>query len=432
MEESLIEVKSIEVEGQTVEYRFSHEGPVARFFHRDSAFLRADHPLDGIPKGILAIPLLGCLVPLSWVRNSKITAGEVDETYLACLPQVLAVMRKSYPNVRLQGSVEARPAKTAGQWSSKKYCLLFSGGIDSLTSYLRNRDKKPDLLMVRGAPDLRMTDAEFFNRSMSRFAAPLKETGGHLHVVETDLLDALDYKGIQGRVKTKEVHGWWENFAHGIFLLSMCAPFTYFNGMGRLMISSSDTARTAAPWGSMPESDQLIRWGDLEVIHDSYDYTKFEKIREVLVPLLSSDGRKGFPISVCTGKEEERLASGKLNCGRCGKCTRTILMLLENGIDPSECEFDMRGFSPRDVRIGLENGYTKIAEAPEAWGFVLDNAHEVPRDLESRYQGVNSLLSWMAKWERSPHESKLRRYSRRIAPTGSRRRELAKNLLRKQ
>jgi hypothetical protein len=249
--------------------------------------------------------------------------------------------------------------------------------------------------------------------------------------VETDSLDILDYKKLQGRVKSPEIHGWWENFAHGIFLLSMCAPFTYCSGIGRLMISSSDTAKLAAPWGSMPASDQQIGWGNLEVIHDSYDYTKFEKIREVLVPFLSSRRLVGFPISVCTGKQSVRVASGKLNCGQCGKCTRTMLMLLENGVDPGECEFDMTKFSPRSIRIGLENGYIKIPEASDAWGFVFDNACEIDTNLESKYRGTNALMGWMANWDRKPKESKLRTYSREMAPVGSKRRQLARRILRR-
>ena len=432
MEKGVIEVRKVDVKDDIVTFRVSHEGPVARFFLSDSFSFKAGHPLDDVPLEILVIPLLGGLVPLSWLTDSVVVADEVDETYLAGLSKVREVMQKSYPGVHVQGAISAKPVRSRGTWDPKRYCLLYSGGIDSVTSYIRNLDKKPELLMVRGTPDLRLGDGVSFSRSVERLSPFVREMGGSLHHVETNALDVLDFKKLQGRVRSPGFHGWWENFAHGLFLLSMCAPFTYHRRIGRLLISSSDTERLALPWGSMPESDKEIRWGGLEVIHDSYDYTKFEKITEVLVPFLSNRGRTGIPISVCTGKQSARVASGRLNCGRCGKCTRTMLMLLENGIDTDECEFDVAGFSPPRIRIGLENGYVKIPEASDAWGFVLDNAQKIDPRLEQKYRGMNALMSWMAGWDRRPKESRLRSYSRRLAPVGSRRRRHAKTVLRKR
>jgi len=431
MGKGIITVGKIEVREDVVTFGISPEGPVGEFILKDSLFVKADHPLGAVPLEILVIPLLGCLVPLSWVTNSEIIAEGVDMAFLACVPKVQGIIRRAYPGLLLQGDLRARPVRTRGTWNPERYCLLYSGGVDSLTSFIRNRDKKPDLLMVRGTPDMRLDDSESFNRSIERITPRLDEIGARLHILETNALDALDYQALQRSVKSNEIHGWWENFAHGMFLLGACAPFTYYNCVGKLMISSSDTARLAAPWGSMPESDQQVSWGGLEVIHDSYDYTKFEKISRVLVPFISDRKWAGFPVKVCTGKPAVRVASGKLNCGRCGKCIRTMLMLLENGVDPGECEFEMRRFSPHDIRIGLENGYIKIAEAPEAWGFVLDNACNIPPRLESKYKGTTALMTWMTKWNRTPEESILRTYSKEMAPVGSRRRHLAKKILRR-
>ena len=431
MEKGTIKVRRIEVREDKVIFRFSHEGPVSGYFLEDSFYLKADHSLGNVPEEIMAIPLLGCLVPLSWVTNCEIIADEAEEAFLACIPKVQRVMQRAYPGLLFQGDLRAKPVRTQGVWNPDRYCLLYSGGIDSLTSFIRNRDKKPDLLMVRGTPDMRLDDSELFGRTIERFTPYLDELGAHLHVLETNALDALDYQALQNSVKSPRIHGWWENFAHGMFLLGMSAPFTYFNGIGKLMISSSDTIRIAAPWGSMPESDQQVRWGNLEVIHDSYDYTKFEKISKVLVPFLSSRKLGGFPMKVCTGNPSLRIASGKLNCGRCDKCIRTMLMLLENGVDPARCDFDMRRFSPQNTRIGLENGYIKLDEYPRTWAFVFDNAHEISSGLESRYKGSNALFRWMAGWDRKPKESSLRKFSRQIAPSGSRRRQLARRVLQK-
>jgi hypothetical protein len=431
MQESVIEIKGLDVDGERVSYRFSFDGPVREFLLKDSLYVKTDHPLGSIPSGILVIPLLGFLAPLAWVANCGIVADAVDEAYLDSVSKVRETMQQFYPKLKLHGTIKAKPISSESYWDSNRYCLLYSGGVDSLASYIRNRETRPSLLMIRGTPDVWLSEVEFHKRSIDRLAPALKGLGGDLHLVETDALEIIDYKGLKAHVRNEEIKGWWENFAHGLFLTGMCAPYTCYNHIGRLLIASSSTTRDNTPWGSMPEVDKQISWGGLQVIHDSFDYTKFEKVREVLAPFLKDRKMEGFPLRVCTGDADERLASGRLNCGRCGKCTRTMLMLLENGIDPDKCEFDMTKFFPSRLRIGLENGYIKLKDQPVNWGQILDNARVLPDNLESKYHGTNALFRWMAKWDRQPKESSLRSYSKVVAPIGSRRRRLARRILRK-
>ena len=181
----------------------------------------------------------------------------------------------------------------------------------------------------------------------------------------------------------------------------------------------------------MPASDEQIRWAGLQVVHDSFDLNKFDKIRNILVPFVKASGRRGFPVRVCTGQKDIRLASGKLNCGRCGKCMRTMLLLLENGIDPAECGFDTSHFFPDRIRIGLENGYIRMEEAPGSWVRIFEHAEEVPAELQSEYRGMREFALWAAGWDRKPKESALRSFSRSLAPVGSRRRQVTRKILRK-
>jgi len=387
----------------------------------------ADHPLDSIPRGMLVIPLLGGLVPLSWVVDCRIIAGDVDAAYLEALAEIRSVMEKAYPALKFHGSIEARPVRTDSAWDPNKYCLLYSGGVDSTNSYVRNRDKKPALLMVKGTPDVRLSETEYWDRTMERIRPALSAIQADLHVVETNSLDIIDERALRWHVHTEEISGWWENFAHGLFLTSTCAPFTYQSNSGKLLIASTYSSATAKHFGSMPESDERIRWGGLSVIHDSFDISRFEKIRDHLAPFIQSQGG-GFPIKLCLGKEK-RLKCGKLNCGVCDKCLTTELMFLECGVDPSRCDFDMSKFSPSKVRTGLENGYIQMATAPNSWRNIILNARPIRPELEAEYRGVNDLLSWISKWDQKPKEGTLRSYSKKVAPVGSRRRTLAKKVL---
>lgn len=423
---SVVRIGEVEAKGNTLTIGLSHEGSIGNFVAQSSFRLRADHPLDSIPRGILVIPLLGGLVPLSWVADCHVVVGDVDAEYLDSLSEVRTAMEKAYPSLKFHGSIEARPVRTTSTWDLDRCCLLYSGGIDSTSSYLRNRDKEPVLLMIRGTPDLRLSEEKYWARSMDRLAPAIRATGAKLHTIETNALDILDFDALRNHVRNGQIRGWWENFAHGILLTSTCAPFTYASHSGKLLIASTHGRDTARPWGSMPGSDEMIRWGGLSVIHDSYDITRFEKIRDYLAPFIQSQGGT-WPLEVCSSKEA-KLEGGMLNCGRCDKCLATEVALLQNGIDPSRCGFDMSRFSPRGIRISLQNGYMSLG-SHFSWQYIVANADTLRPELEARYKGMNEFLLWLSKWDGKPKESRLRSYSRRVAPAGSRRRNTAKKLL---
>jgi hypothetical protein len=426
--DSIIRLESVEAKGGTLTITHSEEGPVARILTNAPFRLRADHPLNSVPPGILVIPFLGCLAPLSWLTDARVVAGEVDEAYVSALDAVRGAMRKAYPSLKFTGTIEARQVSTGSVWSPERYCLTYSGGIDSTASYLRNRARNPSLLMVRGTPDMRMSDVEYWHRTMERIAPALASVGADFHTIETNALDVVDADALKAQVKDDNISGWWENFAHGIFLTSTCAPFTYHSQTGRLLIASSFNFTSAKPWGSMPESDEQVRWGGLTVSHDSFDLTRFEKIRDYVAPFVRSRGG-AFPIKLCLGKAE-RFECGKLNCGRCLKCITTALMMLECGIDPAKCEFDMSKFHPSRIRTGLENGYLKLEGAPNSWKYIMENAAPLKPELESSYSGINDLLRWAKSWDRKPRESQLRSYSKQLAPVDSRRRRIIRKILR--
>ena len=420
----------MKAQGNILTITHSHEGPVGHYLSQTPFRLKASHSLESVPPSILVIPFLGSLVPLSWIKDCQIIAGEVDEGYMEGVEEVRRAMQVAYPSLKFLGSIEAKAVPSVSTWDPNKYCLLYSGGVDSTSSYLRNRSRAPTtLLMIRGTPELRLADEEYWQRSVDRLAPALRAAKAEWHIIETNALDVVDAWALKDKVHTDEVHSWWENFAHGIFLTSTCAPYTYFSQTGKLLIASSYSPISAKPWGSMPESDERIRWGGLTVTHDSFDITRFEKIRDYLSPFILSQGGS-FPIKLCLGKEE-RLNCGKLNCGRCNKCITTALMLLETGVDPARCEFDMSRFSPNDIRVGLENGYLHQDAAPNSWRFITENAHPLSAELESEYKGMSSFLQWLSTWDRKPKESTLRTYSRKVAPVGSRRRKLVRLVLNK-
>ena len=279
------------------------------------------------------------------------------------------------------------------------------------------------LATVRGAPDLRLWEGEFWDRVESRVAPFIRGIGVERHVIETNALDAVNFGALGGTLKDTLPWGWWENLAHGLALLSFCAPLTHYRKVGRMMIASSFSVDEHEAWGSTPESDRLVGWGGLTTVHDSFDLPKVRKVREVFAPYVESHPGP-VPLRACTGKREARLESGELNCGQCEKCVRTVLMLLTAGIDPATC-----GFPAPDLDVlkeGLISGRFRNASGVSLRAIRAAKTPPKP-ELVRLYTGLSQFLDWLYRWDPPPLGKKRRKLAR-LAPRGTRRR-MAKDAL---
>jgi hypothetical protein len=398
---------------------FTYGTKLEDYLNSSVLYFNYDFAVEGVPKGVLSIPPLGVLAPLAWIIGAVVVAKEADNQYLSSLQKVAAVMQKMYPSVKISSAMDCTGVATPWPESDDRSCLLYSGGVDSTASLLRNLGPNLSLVSIRGTPDLRLWEEEYWNRVQQRLAPFVKGLGIERHVIETNALDVVNLNGLNKAFQSAFERGWWENLSHGLLLLSLCAPLTYQMGVRKMMIASSFSRKHSEPWGSNPAADQSICWGGLTTIHDSYDLTRLQKIREVLVPYMKEHSG-AVQLRVCTGGREVRLASGSLNCGKCEKCTRTMLSLLCAGADPAECGFPTPNFV--EMKAGLISGRLRTQR-----GYSLQTLHNEkspPKpELTLRYPGFSEFLDWFYNWE-FPLPRKRRGILRGLAPNGTRRRRV--------
>jgi len=398
--------------------KFDFDSELERCFNSSVLYFNYDFPIDRVPQSVLSVPILGVLAPVAWVTGARVVANEADANYLASLHKVAAAMQGTYPTVRIASELECKGVDTPWPSKGERTCLLYSGGVDSTVSLLRNLGPNISLMSVKGTPDMRLWEAEFWDRVETGLSPFLKSLGVERHVVETNALDVVNFGELNRRFKGKFDSGWWENLAHGLLLTSLCSPYTYVGGINRMMIASSYSAENAHPWGSSPDSDRNIAWGAVTTIHDSFDMQRTRKVKEVLAPYMAA--HPGLVrLRVCTGKRTERLASGVLNCGKCEKCIRTEMVLMWAGSDPSTCGFPPPNFA--EIKEGLisrrfVNQYPASLLKLQASKAPLDG------ELTSRYPAMGDFFEWFYGWKIpvGPRKGLLKR----VAPEGSKRRRV--------
>jgi len=419
-----IELESAQAFRDTLLFRLSFHERLDPYLTTGLFYARYDFPVEPVPMSILSIPLLGFLTPLGWLTGAEIRVGDVDEAYLNSLSSVTQEFKRMFPQISFSGRIRANPVRVRSEWDQERYCLLFSSGVDATSSLIRNLGKKPSLLTVKGTPDVPLHDDQYWERVRERIQPFVGSLGIESHVVETNALDMVNLPALSANFRGKLRIGWWEDLAHGLFLLSLCAPYTFINQIGSVMIASSYTAKTQVPWGSSPMTDEKVRWGGIRVIHDSYDLSRRDKISQVLIPFANRQ-HVAVPLRVCTGRRAARLAGGQLNCGQCPKCMVVELILILSGADASESGFDISPPALSALKSNLEAGLFGREYDEPSWDFIKENAKSPPREILGNHPGLAEFFAWFADWDEKPTK-KRRRFVDLVAPPASRRRDVAR------
>jgi len=234
-----------------------------------------------------------------------------------------------YPKFSSSGNIHVQKIIT-NKFNNTQTALLFSGGLDSIVSYIRNKDKHPILITLLKPGNSNYNKIKDFHL---KFA---EQEGMEIHFLESNMWDNIsDFTNnrlLGDEFKTKD---WWGHVSHGLILLGLCVPLTV-ERIGKIIFASTYTKNYRSPHGSHFLDYTDGSWADVNVVNDSSDLTRQEKIRYVLKRnplyqkyvrscLLSNEGGTNFR-----------------ECGYCEKCLRTITGMILEGIEPNECNFDVK------------------------------------------------------------------------------------------
>jgi hypothetical protein len=175
---------------------------------------------------------------------------------------------------------------------------FFSGGVDSIYSFIQNKDEISHLILCRGL-DISFEEVQRWDRTVDLVRAFAEEQGKALILVETNA------KLLQSRTRSRN---------HGAILISTGLSL----GLGTLIVPASVTLDLMLPYGSHPLLDPHFSNGVTRVVHDSPVF-RTKKVRAIV-----ETGIGLGQMRVCN------VLTNGVNCGRCEKCfrTRTTLGLL--------------------------------------------------------------------------------------------------------
>lgn len=327
--EKYIRINSVSVKKKEIAFRISCSKRIQKYFFSNTIFVEYDNEIDKVSKSLLTIPAVSTLLPIAWATGANLYIEDLDKAFLKSLDNIKPVMKTWHPTFSFRTQIIVKK-EVMNKSSQKKYGLLFSGGVDSVVSYIRNKAVRPQLISIWGINVKTCNKLRWKNLEdqLIQFADKEKTP---MHFIKSNILEIINDQ----LLSVEFGRSWWVRVSHGLATIGLCAPITVTENIGTLLIASTRSIQhpneLRYPLGSSPLIDNKLSWANTKIIHDCYQLNRQQKIRYILKPFTE---KEYFPkLHVCTGPGIE------LNCNQCHKCLHTIVGLTLEGIDPNKCGF---------------------------------------------------------------------------------------------
>ena len=390
-----LRVESVTAAGRTVRASVSCSRDLRRFFPNREFEVEYGTSVEDVPERVLVVPVLAQACPAAWTRGGDVYVDVIDASFRAALYDVQATLRQMHPRIIEGGDVIAdRVEQPSEPRRFDGTGMLFTGGVDSVATYVRHRDADPTLITVRGWL-LRPDEDERWARVKRRVAGFGEAEGCESTTIETDLHAFPDHGMLNAHYKRFTDGAWYSAVGHGLGLLGLCAPLAYAREIGTLRIAGTHWAEfevedlswagKAIPWGSHPAIDDDVRWTETRCHHDGFELTRQDKL-EVIADFVR-EHRPDLQLRACARDE----MGG--NCSRCEKCLRTITGLLLAGLDPNDHGFSATGETLEYCITQFEEGDWVLDDHTVLHWTVL--AATAPPDHDVPIEGSAAFFEWV-------------------------------------
>ncbi|WP_209452152.1 hypothetical protein [Halosimplex halophilum] len=405
----VVTVDSVTADGRRVESTVSYDDELRPFFDDSPFYVEYGVDVSDLPESILTIPVLAHVCPVAWAVGADVRVPSVDRRFLDALERVGNTLCDMYPFME-GGRVIAerapewdetavgrdRASPSSVPESTGEAGMLFTGGVDSLATYVRHREQEPTLITVQGWV-VGADETERWRRLRERTERFAERFGVDAAFVRSNMLEFLDTALLDAHYKPYHDGAWYSAVGCGLGMLGLCAPLAVARGMGRIYIAASfwegmeapsmfdDWDGPAMPWGSHPDIDDGIAWADTEAVHDGFELDRQGRIDAIAAYVREHDPT--LPVYSCSASNEAE------NCGRCEKCLRTAMGLALAGLDPADHGYDLdrRSFA-RAVRKFEAGEWLDDHHSPYYWQQFQER---LPADADLPMDGSDAFVRWL-------------------------------------
>lgn len=338
MRKSII-VTIFEVNKNSCAFKINFEKSLKKFFKEDLFYIEnSEIDFRSIPKSIIIIPVVLNLMPLVWLTGCNLYVDEIDYD----LYNALFLAKE---NFRIQWGLEKVDGILIPSYIKKNRpnlqnaCSLFSGGVDAITTALRNRQTIKKFISVWGA-DISVQNDIAWKETWSDINQQSSFLNTDCTFLRSNIKEIFNHDECN-KLCSFVKDSYWHAAQHGLSLIGLSSLIAYCKSYKYVYISSSYTSDFDLLCASNPIIDGVINFFGCQVIHDGFELNRIQKLK-----FISENVPNNFPLrlKVCWQNTDG------CNCCVCEKCLRTILMICALGLDPTNFGF-------KNYREGLEKAY---------------------------------------------------------------------------
>lgn len=347
-----ISLNHIEIQGNIVRYHYNVNAEIKKYFCSDTFFIQYDKNIENVPISILTIPFVNCMAGLSWLCDAMIFVDKIDSTYYESFKEIKRAYSELH-HASLKGMLVPSIIENNEISNNKNCLLLFGGGVDCHSSFLRNKDVVSGAVNIYGWLNSESDDNPVDKSdklSTEKFA---QEFGINAYHIRSNFASQFNLNLIDKQLCNKLETSYWYGFLHSMAFLSISVPIAWAKGVSNLMIASSFTKdRANVHCGSYITTDYEFRFATSgKTIHDGFELSRQQKVQ--IIADFQRHTNKPYFFQACSFNDH--------NCCKCEKCFRTIIELIAEGVEPSDF-----GFIIEDSQ---KSHWTKIIQSDIAlWG----------------------------------------------------------------
>jgi hypothetical protein len=332
-----IEVREIKRNKNVITYDFTYSEELKKYFNSQEKFF-IEYGIDGneeldittIPDSILIIPFLCNVLPVAWILDAEIRVREVDKSFYDSIPEFKNGYINMYPQIEFKGDLTADKIIKNKQENvtAKNRLSFFSGGVDAFNTLINHIDEKTVLMTLWGS-DVFFDDIIGWNNVKQHTEKTATQFGIKYLFIKSNFRKFLHEGALSDFVVKNAGDGWWHGFQNGLGLIGHAAPLACLYNVDIVRIASSYSSKYIGKIvdASDPTIDNHVKFADSRVIHDGYEFSRQDKIKNITKYV--SEHNKNIELRVCWQ------SSGGKNCCKCEKCYRTIMGILVEGENPN-------------------------------------------------------------------------------------------------
>ena len=365
-----------------------------KYVFKDNLFLEYDTKVY-TDNSILTIPLTATILPLAWLTGSDVRVDSLDKTFKESMDDLQLIFKEIHPDIPFTTEIRAEKLvknKLQADKHDERTGLLFSGGVDSTYSMIKNLESKPRLIMIWGVDNFPYPENSIqWNHIYSTYKEQANRLGLQIHLIKTNISRVLNHRRINHDFY-KMLHGGSVGalLQHSLPLLTSTAPLSFGRFDKLLIAASSGTSYDFEkfPWGSSPEVDEKILWADLEVIHDG----AIDRHMKIIDTIKEFHMQEPLQLRVCLRK----LNKAMLNDSTCEKCLRTIVPLTMIGVDPNTFGFKLDENSFKILKKMITRGELSPVLVEGHW---IPIKKSIPDNMTYDQNGSREFLQWLKQYD---------------------------------